>query len=80
MTEYDLYLIEQPTLTTACGCGCTVKRSTTKTGQLISLEFPYIVKAITRDDGHFYETVSDYFTHRCPLMIEASYSLNFVAS
>lgn len=72
VTEHDLYLIEQPTLTAACGCGCTVKRSTTQTGQLISLEFPYIIRAITRDDGHSYESVSDYFEHRCPLTFAAS--------
>lgn len=76
----DILIVEQPTLTTNCACGCEVKSSTTHTGQNVSLQFPYLINAICREDGHFYELVSDYFKHRCPLTIAASHSLKLAAA
>lgn len=76
----DILLIEEPTLTSACVCGCAIKRTTTHFGHDVQIEFPYLINAIYREDGHSYEVVSDYFQHRCPLTIAASHSLKLAAA
>lgn len=60
--------IEQPTRTANCPCcGCQIKESSLPNGEQVLIRFPYLTQGIVRYEGHFYEFISRYFQHQCPL-------------